>query len=186
MYNIFQKQIYIKHYNIIRVSHGKLTSWNKDWQARVTVPHITQCFKFRFILVVFIVCNAHDLLKIQSLNNKTLPFIVTEFYHKESTWHQRLLRKQMQVLSHNKWRDCKRILRHIPVIERSKAEILTKLLLLRGMLNLSSFCYMIQAFLVDYFDFDTTIEAFLSIHPFLGINYKQSTDIPTLLALKLI
>ena len=71
------------------------------------------------------------------------------------------------------------------MIDRSKAEILTKLLLLRGMLNLSSFCYMIQAFLVDYFDFDTTIEAFLSIHPFLGINYKQ-TDIPTLLALKLI
>ena len=27
MYNIFQKQIYIKHYNIIRASHGKLTSY---------------------------------------------------------------------------------------------------------------------------------------------------------------
>ena len=26
MYNIFQKQIYIKHYNITRASHGKLTS----------------------------------------------------------------------------------------------------------------------------------------------------------------
>ena len=26
MYNIFQKQIYIKHYNIIRASYGKLTS----------------------------------------------------------------------------------------------------------------------------------------------------------------
>ena len=28
MYNIFQKQIYIKHYNIIRVSYGKLISNN--------------------------------------------------------------------------------------------------------------------------------------------------------------
>ena len=122
------------------------------------VPHITQCFKFCFILVVFIVCNVHDLLKIQSLNNKTLPFIVTEFDPKESAWHQRLLRKQMEVLSHDKWRDCKRILRPIPVIDRSKAETPTKLLLLRGMLNLSSsYCYMIQAFLVDYFDFDTRI-----------------------------
>ena len=27
MYNIFQKQIYIKHYNIIRASHGQLTSF---------------------------------------------------------------------------------------------------------------------------------------------------------------
>ena len=26
MYNIFQKKIYIKHYNIICVSHGKLTT----------------------------------------------------------------------------------------------------------------------------------------------------------------
>ena len=26
MYNIYQKKIYIKHYNIIRASHGKLTS----------------------------------------------------------------------------------------------------------------------------------------------------------------
>ena len=33
-------------------------------------------------------------------------------------------------------------------------------------------------FYVDYFDFDTKIDAFLSIQPFLGINYKQSTDIP--------
>ena len=31
------------------------------------------------------------------------------------------------------------------------------------------------SFSVDYFDFDTKIEAFLSTHPFLGINYKQST-----------
>ena len=30
MYNIFQKQIYIKHYNIIRASHKKLTSYNKS------------------------------------------------------------------------------------------------------------------------------------------------------------
>ena len=30
------------------------------------------------------------------------------------------------------------------------------------------------SFSVDYFDFDTKIEAFLSTHPFLGINYKQS------------
>ena len=29
MYNIFLKQIYIKYYNIIRASHGKLTSLNK-------------------------------------------------------------------------------------------------------------------------------------------------------------
>ena len=29
MYNIFRKQIYIKHYNIIRASHGKLTSYSK-------------------------------------------------------------------------------------------------------------------------------------------------------------
>ena len=27
IYNIFQKQIYIKHYNIIRASHGKLTGY---------------------------------------------------------------------------------------------------------------------------------------------------------------
>ena len=26
MYNNFQKQIYIKHYNIIRASHGQLTN----------------------------------------------------------------------------------------------------------------------------------------------------------------
>ena len=31
MYNIFQKQICIKHYNIIRASHEKLTSDNNDW-----------------------------------------------------------------------------------------------------------------------------------------------------------
>ena len=30
MYNIFQKQIYIKHYNIIRASHGQLTSSNNN------------------------------------------------------------------------------------------------------------------------------------------------------------
>ena len=42
------------------------------------------------------------------------------------------------------------------------------------------------SFSVDYFDFDTKIEAFLFIHPFLGINYKQSTYIPTLLKAHLI
>ena len=31
MYNIFQKQIYIKHYNIICASHGKLTSFFNIW-----------------------------------------------------------------------------------------------------------------------------------------------------------
>ena len=31
MYNIFQKQIYIKHYNIIRASHGKFTSFFNIW-----------------------------------------------------------------------------------------------------------------------------------------------------------
>ena len=30
MYNIFQKQIYLKHYNIIRASHRKLTSWSNS------------------------------------------------------------------------------------------------------------------------------------------------------------
>ena len=34
MYNIFQKQIYIKHYNIIRAWHGKLTSIKKNHNVR--------------------------------------------------------------------------------------------------------------------------------------------------------
>ena len=35
MYNIFQKQIYIKHYYIIRASHGQLTSLI-NWRAHHT------------------------------------------------------------------------------------------------------------------------------------------------------
>ena len=35
MYNIFQKQIYIKHHNIIDASYGKLTSYFKLEESRI-------------------------------------------------------------------------------------------------------------------------------------------------------
>ena len=40
MYNIFQKQIYIKHYNIIRALHGKLTGFIKckNWWSHDFSP----------------------------------------------------------------------------------------------------------------------------------------------------
>ena len=42
MYNIFRKQIYIKHYNIIRASHGKLTSLMKSPSPLITLHIIIQ------------------------------------------------------------------------------------------------------------------------------------------------
>ena len=43
MYNIFQKQIYIKHYNIIRASLGKLTSLSlKNCSCVKWLSHLRQ------------------------------------------------------------------------------------------------------------------------------------------------
>jgi len=35
MYNIFQKKIYIKHYNIICASHEQLTSNIRNWNINL-------------------------------------------------------------------------------------------------------------------------------------------------------
>ena len=50
MYNIFQKQMYIKHYNIIRASHGQLTSF-LQWLLKLARTKLCQ---FKFILLTFI------------------------------------------------------------------------------------------------------------------------------------
>ena len=47
MYNIFQKQMYIKHYNIIRASHGQLTSF-LQWLLKLARTKLCQ-FKFIFV-----------------------------------------------------------------------------------------------------------------------------------------